>query len=207
MRKGIFMARDVRVVESSGYSGGGFLRPDVEVINGRGPYTRRRWRGGEPLVLILILALVAIWMYQKTGGELFGRQIGGWISTPSKVPPVEIETAPVAPPVAPVAPVPVEEPPPVTVEPRPALTAEQQSDILGHSRVGVERLNLRDQPGLDRRVIAVLPRHWEVAILRQAHVTPNGDVWIEVMAETDGGWRMGWVLRRYLESCINCPTP
>ena len=203
MRKGISMARNVKVIDSSGYSGGGFLKPEIEVmeIDGRGPYSpygRRRWRGGEPLVLILILAIVAIWMYQKSGGEVFGRQIGGWISATRNVPPVEIETAPVAPPLAP-----VEEAPVVTVNRRTALTAEQQSDILGNSRVEAESLNLRDQPGLERRVIAVLPRHWEVAILRQSHVTPNGDVWVEVMAETDDGWRKGWVIWRYLESC-NC---
>jgi len=194
------MARDVRIIDSPGYSGGGFIRPDVEVMefNGRGPY-RRRWTGGEPLVLILILGLIAMWVYRNSGGEIFGRQI----LTPSQTTPspVEIGTAPVVPPVTP-----IEEYPTATDERRPAVTVEQQSEIMGYSRVVAESLNLRDRPGFERRVIAVLPRYGEVAILRQSHVTPNGDVWVEILAGTDDGWLKGWVMGQYLESC-NCPAP
>jgi len=196
------MARDVRVVDSPGYLGGGVIRPGVEVmeIDGRLPY-RRRWTGREPLVLILILTLVAIWVYRYYGDEVFGRHIGLWTPESESAPPVKIETAPVVPPVAP-----VEEPPTVAVEQGPVIAAEQQSDIMGYSRVMAERLNLRESPGYERRVIAVLHRDWEVAILRQSHITPNGDVWVEVMAQTGDGWRKGWVMRQYLESC-NCPAP
>jgi len=206
------MARDVRVVDSPGYLGGGGIRPGVEVmeIDGRLPY-RRRWTGREPLVLILILTLVVIWVYRNFGDEVFfGRHSGLRTPESGNAPPVEIETAPVVPPVAP-----VEEPPTVAAEQRPVIAAEQQSaviaaeqqsDIMGYSRVMAERLNLREGPGYERRVISVLPRDWEVAILRQSHITPNGDVWVEVMAQTDDGWREGWVMRQYLESC-NCPMP
>src|SRR5262249_20360496 len=196
------MARDVRIVDSPGYLGGGGIRPGVEVmeIDGRLPY-RRRWTGREPLVLILILTLVAIWVYRNYGDEVFGRRSGLWTPESRNAPPVEIETAPVVPPVAP-----VEEPPTVAAEQRPVIAAEQQSDIMGYSRVMAERLNLREGPGYGRRVIAVLPRDWEVAILRQSHITPNGDVWVEVMAQTDDGSREGWVMRQYIESC-NCPAP
>src|SRR5262249_16599807 len=196
------MTRDVRVIDSTGYMGGGVIRPDIEVmeIDGRGPY-RRRWTGREPVVFLLILALIAIWMYRNYGGEVLGSRSGVWISGPRNAPPAEIETAPVVPPVAP-----VEELPTESAEPRPVITAEQQSEITGYSRVAAESLKLRAQPGFERQVIAILPRNREVAILRQSHITPNGDVWVEVMADTDYGSRKGWVMQQYLESC-NCPGP
>jgi len=196
------MTRDVRFIDSTGYMGGGAIRPDIEVMefDGRGPY-RRRWTGREPVVFLLILALVAIWMYRNYGGEVFGSRSGVLIPDSNNAPPVEIETAPVVPPLSP-----VEELPPVPAEPRPVITAEQQSEITGYSRVAAESLNLRAQPGFESRVIAILPRNWEVAILRQSHLTPNGDLWVEVMADTDYGWRKGWVMQQYLESC-NCQMP
>src|SRR5262245_44407804 len=141
------MARDVRIIDSTGYSGGGVIRPDIEVMefNGRGPY-RRRWTGGEPLVLILILGLIAMWVYRNSGGEIFGRQI--LTPSPTTPSPVEIDTAPVVPPVTP-----IEEFPTTAVERRPAITAEQQSEIMGYSRTVAEILNLRSGPGVGRCVI------------------------------------------------------
>jgi len=197
------MARSVRVIDESGYPGG-VIRPDVEVMefDGRIPY-RRRWSGREPLVMILVLVLIAIWVYRNSAGEAFGRQLGEWIPSTRNSAPVEVETAPVDPPLAPVeySPTPpVEELPTAPVERAPAITVEQQSDILGYARVASERLNLREQPGFERRVIAILPRNWEVAILRQSHQTPNGDVWVEVFTETDYGRRKGWVMWRYLDT-------
>ena len=195
------MARNIRFVDSPAYSRGGFMRPNIDVVetDGRIPY-RRRWSGGEPLLFILILGLLAIWMYRNSGWESFGKQFGIGTSSSRSVPPVDIETAPVVPPVAP-----VEEAPEATAEQSAVITAERQSDIMGYSRVVSDSLNLRAHPGFDRRVIAVLPKYWDVAILRQSHITPNGDVWVEVMAETDHGWLKGWVLQRYLEAC-NCPA-
>jgi hypothetical protein len=130
--------------------------------------------------------------------------------------PIEIETAPVDPPVVAFPEQPrviIEERPEMTVEPRPGvncrqcplLTAEQQSDIMGYARVMSNSLNLRAHPGFQYKVISVLPRKWEVAVLRQLHVYHNGETWVEVMASTDQGWRKGWVMRTYLDSC-NCPT-
>jgi hypothetical protein len=179
-----------------------FMAREVMEIDGKGPY-RRRWSGREPVALILILAIVAIWMYRNSGGEFFGRRFGEWLPSPVNTPPVEVQTVPVPPPVAP-----VEEFPTVAVEPRPVITPEPQSDIIGYSRVVSERTNLRAGPGYEYRVIASLPRHWEVAILNQLHITPNGDMWVEVLTETDYGRRNGWVMRQYLEleSC-NCPAP
>lgn len=208
------MARNIRVVDSPGYLGSNFTRPDIEVmeIDGRGPYIdgrgpyRRRWTGREPLALILILALVSIWMYQRSEGGFFGRTFSIGAPSTGSAPPAEIETVPVFPPAAPVvepAP-PIEGPPLVTTEPRPIIAAGQQSDVIGYSRVMAERLNLRARPGFESGVIAVLPMYSDLAILRQLHVNPNGDVWVEVMAETDYGWQKGWVMRQYIESC-NCP--
>jgi hypothetical protein len=116
---------------------------------------------------------------------------------PGSVPPAKIETGPVIPPLA------VEEAP-GTVEERPGITADQQSDIMGYSRVISERLNLRERPGVQYYVLSNLPRYWEVAILRQLHITPNGEKWVEVLADTGRGWQKGWVMTRYLEPC-NCP--
>ncbi len=214
------MARNIRIVDSPGYSRGGVTRPDVEVVETDvgGPYRRRR-TGRGPLVFILIFALAAIWVYQSNGGEILGSQFGVRIPSVRNAPPVEIETAPVVPPVAPIETAPVvppvapvedlptvttvEDTPTVSIEPR-VITAERQLEVIGHSRVGVDRLNLRARPGFDRRVIAILPMDREVAILRPLHITPNGDEWVKVMADTDQGWLEGWVMRRHLESC-NCP--
>jgi len=160
----------------------------------------RRGTGRESLVFILILALIAIWLYRNSGMGVFGRQMGVEIPAPGTAPSVGVNTAPVTSPV-----VTVEEPSIVSVEQRPVITADQQSDILGYSRVAVDSLNLRAHPGFQHKIISVLPGNWEVAILRQLHVTPNGEEWVEVLAETNQGWRKGWVIKRYLDFC-NCPT-
>jgi Bacterial SH3 domain len=97
------------------------------------------------------------------------------------------------------------EPPRVAVEQRPALTTELQSDIMGYARIIAENANLRERPGVQYRLISVLPRNREVAVLRQLHINTNGEAWVEVLAATDQGWRKGWVMRRFLDSC-NCPT-
>ncbi len=151
--------------------------------------------------MVLILALLAIWMYRRSGWEFFGRQFGFGPPSSGIVPPVEIGTSPVAPPLAP-----VEDIATITSEQRREVPAERQSEILGYSTVLTDSLNLRESPGYERRVIAVLPKNWEVAILRQLHINPNGDRWVEVLAHTDSGWLKGWVLERYLDSC-NCPEP
>jgi len=97
------------------------------------------------------------------------------------------------------------ETPMVTVERRPAPTTELQSDIMGYARIIAENANLRERPGIQSRLISVLPRNREVAVLRQLHINTNGEVWVEVLAATDQGWRKGWVMRSFLNSC-NCPT-
>jgi hypothetical protein len=184
-------------------------RPEVEVLDaeGRGPYGRR-WTGRGSLVFVLILALVTIWLYRNRGPEVFGRQTGIDIPARGSATPIEIETAPVDPPVEAIPERPrviVEKRPVVTVEQRPLPAAAQQSDIMGYARVMSDSLNLRSRPGFQYEVISVLPGNWEVAILRQLHVYPNGETWVEVMAWTNQGWRKGWVMRNHLDSC-NCPT-
>src|SRR5690349_18643373 len=75
-------------------------RPEVEVVDGegRGPYGRR-WTGRGSLVFVLILALVTIWLYRNRGPEVFVEQSGIDIPARGSATPVEIETAPVDPPV------------------------------------------------------------------------------------------------------------
>ena len=185
------------------------LRPEVEVVDTeyRGPYGRQ-WTVRESLVVVLILALAAIWLYRNRGPEVFGQQTVIDIQARGSEPPVEIETAPVDPPVVAIPELPrviVDEQPVVTVERRQLLTAEQQSDIMGYARVMSDSLNLRSRPGFQYEVISVLPRNWEVAVLRQLHVSHNGETWVEVMSSTNQGWRKGWVMRNHLDSC-NCPT-
>jgi hypothetical protein len=185
------------------------LRPEVEVVETEysGPY-ERRWTVKESLVVVLILALATIWLYRNRGLEVFGRQAVIDIKTTGSESPVEIETAPVDPPVVAIPELPrviVDEQPVVGVERRPLLTAEQQSDIMGYARVMSDSLNLRSRPGFQYEVISVLHRDWEVAVLRQLHVSHNGEKWVEVMASTNQGWRKGWVMRNSLGSC-NCPT-
>jgi hypothetical protein len=228
-------------------------KPDVVEVDDRGSY-RRRWKGRGALVLILILALVAIRLYQDRGSEVFGKRINAGEAEPrtTPTPPIEIKTAPVDPPVVAVEEPPkvaaepprvaaakpprvaaakpprvaaakpprvaVEpprvatrprrvavEPPRVAVEQRPALTTELQSDIMGYARIIAENANLRERPGVQYRLISVLPRNREVAVLRQLHINTNGEAWVEVLAATDQGWRKGWVMRSFLDSC-NCPT-
>ena len=184
-------------------------RPEVEVVDtdGRGPYGRR-WTGRESLVLVLILALVTIWLYRERGSEVIGEQTVIDIPARGSETPIEIETAPVDPPVVAIPERPqviIQGRPTVTVDQRPLLTAEQQSDIMGYARVMTDSLNLRARPGFQYEVISVLPRNYEVAVLRQLHVYYNGEAWVEVMASTSQGWQKGWVMRNYLDSC-NCPT-
>jgi hypothetical protein len=192
-------------------------RPQVEVVDAevRGPYGRRP-TGRGPLVFVLILALITIWLYRNWRPEVFGKQTVIDTSARGSATPIEIETAPVDPPFVAIPERPrviVEVRPEVTVEQRPGVdyrqwplpTAEQQSEIVGNARVMSDSLNLRARPGFQNKVISVLPRNWEVAVLRQLHVYPNGETWVEVMASTNQGWRKGWVMRNHLDSC-NCPT-
>jgi hypothetical protein len=184
-------------------------RPGVEVVDAvnMGPYGRR-WTGKGSLVFVLILALITIWLYRNRGPEIFGKQTVIDISARESATPIEIEPKPVYPPVVAIPERPrvlVEERPGVDYRQRPLLTAEQQSDIVGTARVISDSLNLRARPGFQYQVISVLPRNWEVAVLRQLHVYHNGEAWVEVMAATNQGWRKGWVMRNHLDSC-NCPT-
>lgn len=176
-------------------------RPEIEVVDavGRGPYGRR-WTGSGSLVFVLIFALVTIWLYRNRGQEVFWKQSGTDMPARESATPIEIGPAPVDPPI-----VAIPERPPIIVDERPLLTAEQQSDVMGYTRVLSGSLNLRARPGLQYEVITVLPRNWELAVLRQLHVYDNGETWVEVMAPTNQGWRKGWVMRNYIDSC-NCPT-
>jgi hypothetical protein len=224
-------------------------KPDVVEDDDRGSY-RRRWTGRGALVFILILALVAIRLYQNRGSEVFGKRINSGEAEPRTTPTplIEIKTAPVDPPVVAVEEPPrvaaepprvaakpprvavkppraarppmvaarppmvaarprrvAAEPPRIAVEQRPALTTELQSDIMGYARIIAENANLRERPGIQYRLISVLPRNREVEVLRQLHININGEAWVEVLAATDQGWRKGWVMRSFLDSC-NCPT-
>src|SRR5262249_18838754 len=223
-------------------------KPDVVEVDDRGSY-RRRWTGRWSLVFIIILALVAIRLYQNRGSEVFGKRIIGGEAEPSPTPHIEIKTAPVDPPVVTVAEPPsvaaepprvaakpprvaakplrvaakpprvagephrvvsrprrvAGEPPRIAVEREPALTTELKSDIMGYARIIAENANLREGPGIQYRLISVLPRNLEVAVLRQLHINTNGEAWVEVLAATDQGWRKGWGMRTFLDSC-NCPT-
>jgi hypothetical protein len=184
-------------------------RPEVEVVNavGWGPYGRRRI-GGGPLVFVLILALVTIWLYRNRSPEVFGKQTVIDMPAHGSATSVEIETAPVDPPIEAIPERPrviVGERPVAIVELGQLPTAEQQSDVMGYARVMSDSLNLRARPGFQYEVISVLPGNYEVAVLRQLHVYHNGETWVEVMASTNQGWRKGWVMRNYLDSC-NCPT-
>src|SRR5262245_8168891 len=240
-------------------------KPDVVGVDDRSS-GRQRSTGSVSLAFILILALVAIWLYQNRGSEVFGKWINAGEAEPrttptphieiSPTPLPEIKTAPVdppevtveepprvaakppriaakpprvfarpprvtarphrvaaRPPMAAVEPHKVAtrprrvavEPPGVAVERRPALTTELQSDIMGYARIIAVNANLRERPGIQYRLISVLPGNREVAAHRQLHINTNGEAWVEVLAATDQGWRKGWVMRRFLNSC-NCPT-
>jgi SH3 domain-containing protein len=184
-------------------------RPEVEVVDtvGRGPYGRR-WTSSGSLVFVLILVLLTIWLYRNRSPEVFGEQTV--IDVPAQVSatPVEIGAAPVDPPIEaiPEQPRVIVRERPVVIAARPPLpSAGQQSDIMGYARVISDSVNLRARPGFQYDVISVLPRNYEVTVLNQLHVYHNGEAWVEVMALTNQGWRKGWVMRNYLDSC-NCPT-
>src|SRR5215471_18312659 len=138
-------------------------KPDVVEVDDRGTY-RRRWTGRWSLVFIIILALVAIRLYQTRGSEVFGKRINAGEAEPSPTPHIEIKTAPVDPPVVTVAEPPrvaakpvrvaakphrvvsrprrvAAEPPRIAVEREPALTTELKSDIMGYARIIAENAN------------------------------------------------------------------
>src|SRR4030095_10858207 len=87
-------------------------KPDVVEVDDRSS-DGWRWTGRGTLVFILILALVAIRLYQNRGSEVFGKRINAGEAeprttpTPTPTPHIEIKTAPVDPPPS----VAVEEPP------------------------------------------------------------------------------------------------
>ena len=182
------MARTVRVIDSPEYARLGGIRPDVEVVetDGGGLYGRR-FVGRDSLVFILILVLIVVWIYWNRGvgffGDLVNETPNAEISAAGVANPVESEVPSVVPPVVP-----------------PFVGDGQQSDVIGYTRVAADRLNLRAGPGFQYNVIYILPRDWEVAILRQSHITPDGEAWVQVMVNTDQGWQKGWVIQRYLES-------
>jgi len=173
------MARSVRVIEAPEYARVSAVRPDVEFVE-TGSYGS--YGGRYSIVVILVLFLIVVWIYRNGGVEAFGRLIsekpGAELSVSGGANPVESVAPPVVPPVIP---------------------AGQQSDVMDYARVAAERLNLRAGPGAQYAVINVLPRNWEVAILRQLHITNDGEAWVEVMAETNQGWQKGWVTQRLLE--------
>jgi len=197
-------------------------KPDVVEVDDRGSY-KRRWTGKAPLVFIMILALVAIRLYQDRGSEVFGKRMNAGEAEPrttptphieitptplteiTPTPHIEIKTAPVAPPDVVVEEPPravakpprvagephrvvsrprrvAGEPPRIAVEREPALTTELKSDIMGYARIIAENANLREGPGIQYRLISVLPRNLEVAVLRQLHINTNGEAWVEVLA-------------------------
>jgi len=179
------MARSVRVIEAPEYARASAVRPDVEFVE-TGSYGS--YGGRYSIVVILVLCLIVVWIYRNGGVGAFGRLMSEKPATELSVSgganPVESAAPPIVPPV---------------------ISAGQQSDITGYTRVAVERLNLRAGPGVQYAAIYVLPRNWEVAILRQLHITNDGETWVEVMVETNQGRQKGWVSQRYLEAC-NCPT-
>jgi hypothetical protein len=159
-------------------------------------------------VFVLILVLVTIWLYRNRSLEVFGQQTVIDIPAQGSATPIEIGTAPVDPPIEAIPERPrviVRERPVVIGDQRPLPTAVQQSDIMGYARVTSDSLNLRARPGFQYEVVSVLPRNYEVTVLNQLHVYDNGETWVEVMVSTNQGWRKGWVMRNYLDSC-NCPT-
>ncbi|MGH9834653.1 MAG: hypothetical protein ACREBD_00185 [Blastocatellia bacterium] len=180
------MARSVRVIEAPDYARGGPVRQDVEVVE---PGSYGSYGGRYSIVVILVLLLIVVWIYRNGGVGAFGRLISERPATELSVSgganPVESEVPPVVSPVV----------PPVI----PVIPANQQSDVIGYARIATERLNLRAGPGVQYIVINILPRNWEVAVLRQLHITNDGEVWVEVMVETNQGWQRGWVSQRFLE--------
>lgn len=173
------MARSIRVIEAPEYARMSPVRQDVEFME-TGSYGS--YGGRYSIVVILVLFLIVVWIYRNGDVGVFGRlsseKPGAELSAPRGVNPVEREAPPVVPPV---------------------ISADQQSDVIGYARVAAERLNLRAEPGVQYAVINVLPRNWEVAVLRQLHITNDGEVWVEVMVETNQGWQRGWVTQRFLE--------
>lgn len=184
------MARSVRMIDSSDY---GRVRPDVEFVE---PGSYGSYGGRYSIALILILLLVVVWVYRNGSARVLGRWVSqepsAELSASEGVNPVESDVPPVEPPVAsPIV--------PSAVPAAPVVSADQHPDVIGYTRVAVDRLNLRAGPGIQYVVINVLPRSLEVAVLRQVHIANNGEAWVEIMAPTDQGWQKGWVSQRRLE--------
>src|SRR4030095_16559055 len=89
---------------------------------------------------------------------------------------------------------------PVKLPPPPPVAAPQYQDpeVTGYARTTAEGVNLRRGPSIDYRASLVLPRGWQVLVLRQTHVDNAGEVWIEVSVWTQQGFERGWINQRYL---------
>lgn len=160
---------------------------------------------GSLLILLVILLVIAGFLMNRNAGSFSfqgNRSIGSiWAPFNSESTPVQVtmDTRPGS------AELPVigADPSVGTVNDAPVVWPQAsvevyQSDVIGYARVAADSLYLRSGPGSWYRAIYALPRDWPVALLRQSHLNNNGEVWVEVMVETDQGIQKGWLSRQYL---------
>src|SRR5262249_21963368 len=129
----------------------GTRKPDVAEVDDRGPY-RRRWTGKVSLVFILILALVAIRLYQNRDSEGFWKRIIAEEAEPRTTPPPHIEITPT--PITEIKTAPVD-PPDVVVEEPPKVAARPPRVAARPPRVAARPPRMAARPP---RVAARPPR-------------------------------------------------
>lgn len=170
-----------------------------------------RYGGRNSIIVIVVLMLLLAWMYTTRGFASLGfgvNQGPAAVTWPSDVRPtveptiaVTNETYPVP---LPATPLPVPADVRVTDQATPVqlpgtgTTVYTTPEILGTARVAGDNVNMRTGPSENYRAAVVLPRGWEVYVMRQSHIDNYGEVWIEVSVRTDQGMEKGWINRRYL---------
>jgi hypothetical protein len=184
----------------------------------RPPRRSVRYSNRNSLIVIVILLLIVAWIYATRGFGSLGFGVirepaaVNWPAagvSPTVIPTISAEIGTENVPLTPTfTPSPADvritdQPGPVPLPgtaPRTAAPIAADARFIGTARVTGDNVNMRSGPRENYRAVVILPRNWEVYVMRQSHVDNAGEVWIEVTVNTDQGTQKGWINRRYLSS-------
>lgn len=195
------MARSVQITDSRRPDYGPTIYDDGVVADGR---SRIRSSGSLLILLVVLLVIAGFLMNRNSGSFSFqgNRSLGSiWTPFSSESTPVQVtmDTRPGS-----------AELPVIGADPSAGTVgtvneasvvwpqANAQTDVIGYARVAADTLYMRSGPGAWYQAIYALPRDWPVSLLKQSHLNNYGEVWVEVMVESNQGFQKGWVSRQYL---------
>lgn len=188
----------------------------TEGVVERPPRRSVRYSNRSSLLVIVILLLIVGWIYATRGFGSLGlgvyREPIAVVSPtvyPTTSAEIGAENVPLSPSMQP-SPADVritDQPGPVQLPGAGAGTVAgsrapiaADAGYIATARVTGDNVNMRSGPRENYRAVVILPRNWEVYVMRQSHVDNSGEVWIEVTVSTDQGTQKGWINRRYLSS-------